>query len=523
VTISEARSLDTCCDESPLIQLTGVALRAHGQTLFEGTNWQIRKGERWAIVGANGSGKSTLARALCGQVPITSGQINYHFGNGETTPYRRVALVSFHRQRDLLNSRPTFHQARWNTGVTERALPVTRYLSGGAAANQSPFQVVEEEPGGTASVAKQEQVIARLGIQPLLHKDLTELSSGERRKVSIAKALLECPRVLILENPFTGLDASSRQTLALLVDQLSDQQIAVVLVTARLDTLPPSVTDVLMVDQGRVIAQGAREAVLAEIEARDAAGPAWDGQCPVETQPEPGRSTLVQMCDVRVRYRGRAVLAGVDWAVREGEHWALLGPNGAGKTTLLSLILGDHPQGYANDIVLFDRQRGSGETIWEIKAQIGWVAPELHLYYPTGSSGLDIVCSGFTDTIGVREPWTQAQRGAAMRWMRELGVEDCAGRRFGALSESQQRLILIARAVVKMPRLLILDEPCQGLDTTNRARVRRVVELTARQSQTSVIYVTHDPGELPSVITHLLRLEQGQVAYRGPVDHRLIS
>jgi molybdate transport system ATP-binding protein len=307
-----------------------------------------------------------------------------------------------------------------------------------------------------------------------------------------------------------------------MIDQLAGQGMTVVLVTARLTELPDSVTHILLVEQGRVVAQDEREAVLA---LDNSALTTSTSRMPLpraRPKPEGPRPALVRMRDVRVRYRERSILAGVNWTLRQGEHWALLGPNGAGKTTLLSLILGDHPQGYANDLVLFGRQRGSGESIWEIKEHIGWVAPELHLYHPTTNSCLDVVCSGFTNTIGVRMPRTDEQCAAAERWMRELGVDGCADRRFGALSESQQRLVLVARAVVKSPRLLILDEPCQGLDTLNRARVRWVVELAAQQPQTSVIYVTHDSDELPSIITHLLRLEEGRVTYCGPVDPQLI-
>ena len=296
-----------------------------------------------------------------------------------------------------------------------------------------------------------------------------------------------------------------------------------VLISARLDGLPDSVTHILLVDEGQVVAQGEREEVLARVEAPCKASRAPDGLAAGAPRPASPASTLVRMRDVWVRYRERPILAGVDWTVRRGEHWALLGPNGAGKTTLLSLILGDHPQGYANDIVLFGRQRGSGESIWEIRAQIGWVAPELHLYYPGRSSCLDVVCSGFSDTIGVQERCTDEQRAAAERWMRDLGVDECAARRFGELSESQQRLTLVARAVVKAPTLLILDEPCQGLDAHNRARVRHVVERVVRQSETTLIYVTHDMDELPTAITHLLQLECGRVTYCGPIDYKVIS
>jgi molybdate transport system ATP-binding protein len=507
----------------PLILLDGVTLLSHGRTLFEGASWHIRTDERWALVGANGSGKSTLARALCGQVPVIAGQIIYRFSEREAAPYRRVALVSFRGQRDALNRKPSFHQARWNVGAADRSLPVAQYLSAGAVQHRSPFQVVEERPESAAFGTQRQEVLKRLGIQALLAKDLTQLSSGERRKVSIARALLERPRVLILENPFTGLDTTSREVLERMVDQLAREGVSVILVTARLDEVPPSVSHVLLVHKGHIVAQGRRETVLAAVEPPPAIAPDQGSSSPANLQPRQPQPTLVRMRDVRVRYGAREILAGVDWTVRQGEHWALLGPNGAGKTTLLSLILGDHPQAYANDIVLFGTHRGSGESIWEIKEQIGWVAPELHLYYPAGTSCLDVVCSGFFDTIGVRLPCTMGQRAMAERWMKELGIRESAGKRFSELSESQQRLALVARALVKMPTLLILDEPCQGLDTLNQARVRHIVEVVARQSRTTVIYVTHEAHQLPSIVTHLLRLDRGRVTYCGRIDHKLIS
>jgi molybdate transport system ATP-binding protein len=198
--------------------------------------------------------------------------------------------------------------------------------------------------------------------------------------------------------------------------------------------------------------------------------------------------------------------------VRRGEHWALLGANGAGKTTLLSLILGDHPQAYANDVWLFGQRRGSGESIWEIKKRIGWVAPELHLYHPRGVSGLQVVCSGFFDSVGLYHHCSPRQRRTARQWMYHLGIGQLAHASFEALSEGEQRLVLLARALVKRPLLLVLDEPCQGLDTANRARVRRTVEAVGKQPEVSVIYVTHNPAELPRIITHTLVLERGRVS-----------
>jgi molybdate transport system ATP-binding protein len=229
-----------------------------------------------------------------------------------------------------------------------------------------------------------------------------------------------------------------------------------------------------------------------------------------KNQDEPSQ-VLVRMKSVSVAYNGTKVLQQICWTVRENEQWALLGPNGAGKTTLLSLIMGDNPQAYANDITLFGRRRGSGESIWEIKQHIGWVAPELQLYYPGGATCLDVVCSGFFDSIGLYRQCSSNQREAAMSWMQWLGLSERAKTVFEQISEGEQRLALIARALVKSPALLILDEPCQGLDESNRDRVLQAIDQAGSRLNTSMIYVTHRADELPKSITHILRLNEGRV------------
>jgi molybdate transport system ATP-binding protein len=230
---------------------------------------------------------------------------------------------------------------------------------------------------------------------------------------------------------------------------------------------------------------------------------------------EAARPVLVRMQDVNVSYDGTEILRGVDWTVCQGENWALLGPNGSGKTTLLSLILADNPQAYANEILLFGKRRGSGESIWEIKQRIGWVAPELHLYYPRRVSCLGIVCSGFFDSVGLYRQCSPAQREMAGAWMQRLGMSQYADVAFAALSEGEQRMVLVARALVKRPTLLILDEPCQGLDADNRDRVLQIVNAVGDHTDTNIIYVTHNADELPRVITHVIRLDRGRIVQKA--------
>jgi molybdate transport system ATP-binding protein len=217
---------------------------------------------------------------------------------------------------------------------------------------------------------------------------------------------------------------------------------------------------------------------------------------------------LVHLRNVSVRYGTATILTGINWTVRSGESWALLGPNGSGKTTLLSLILGDNPQAYMNDVVVFGKQRGSGESIWDIKKFIGWVSPELHVHFDDSATCVDVVESGFRDSIGLFEPATPRERAAAKRWLKEFHLLQFANEPLFALSAGLQRMVLLARALVKNPRLLILDEPCQGLDAAHRDFFVREVDALLRSGSVTAIYVTHRSEEIPPSIKRVMRMSK---------------
>jgi molybdate transport system ATP-binding protein len=224
---------------------------------------------------------------------------------------------------------------------------------------------------------------------------------------------------------------------------------------------------------------------------------------------------LVELKNVNVTNGRTFILRDVTWTLREGDCWALAGPNGAGKSTLLNLIQGDHPQAYAQNIRLFGRKTDSTKTLWQMRQRLGWMSPELHQHYPGEWKTFPVVCSGFLNSIGLYESPSRAQRNAAWQWLSDLGLAAHADEPFGELTFGQQRLVLLARAVVKRPRLLILDEPCQGLDATQRRTVLSAVDRLVAQTETSLIFVTHHPREIPGCITHLLRLGHGRVREAG--------
>jgi len=515
---------------NPFISLQKVSLRGPGGEAFGRVCWEILSNQQWAVVGPNGSGKSSLMKAIYGRAPVAAGKIAYHFlKNGaaqsrrrfDALPQDQIAYVAFDSQESVLGHDNTFHQARWNSGVRQHTWSISEYLSERHVRRINPYQIIEERLDPDEFRAQREKVIELLGLGGLLTRDVGQISNGERRKVLLARALLRSPQLLILDNPFAGLDAGFRVRLKEIIGSLMEDEMRIILVMSDRDEIPPGITHVLLMDERGSIAQGPRDAILDRFAAQGETGsdhsttpvPRVAGNQHQGDRAERGR-TLVRMDNVSVKYGGVRILQHINWTVHEGEHWALLGPNGAGKTTLLSLILGDNPQAYANDIQLFGKQRGSGESIWDIKERIGWVAPELHLYYPKNVACLDVVCSGFTSSIGHCHSCSSQQRETATWWLQHLGMSQVAGLKFGEISEGQQRMILMARALVKYPKLLVLDEPCQGLDANNRDRVLRMVEVIGNTLETSIIYVTHHRDALPSVITHVLRLDEGKVVGR---------
>ena len=220
---------------------------------------------------------------------------------------------------------------------------------------------------------------------------------------------------------------------------------------------------------------------------------------------------LVRITNGRVAYGETVIFEDLDWTIEPGQHWQVTGPNGSGKTCLLNLITGDHPQCYVNDIFVFGMQRGNGESIWDIKQYLGYVSSALQWEYNVSVSVKNAIISGFYDSIGIYQKYSDQQSQIADHWLSLLGMEARANQPFSQLSFGDQRLILIARAMVKHPPLLILDEPCLGLDELNRQLVLALIEKICRGSETTVLYVNHRPADNIPGIQHHLEMTLRQV------------
>jgi molybdate transport system ATP-binding protein len=348
---------------------------------------------------------------------------------------------------------------------------------------------------------------------------MIQLSNGELRKILMAKSLLKNPEIIIFDNPFTGLDQAYLKKLSDILENLIQTKIQVILMLNDAKSIPGWVTHLLWVKDNTVVAEGITRDVLSDrsvqqmLTKKEEKSVATKIRLPEAAQPEAnsGPEVLAKLCNARVRYGENQILDSIDWEIKKDQNWVIMGPNGSGKSTLLSLILGDNPQAYANEIYLFGQKRGTGETIWDIKKKMGFVAPELQAYYPNQFTAFDVVCSGFFDTMGAFKKCNFEQLKTALEWMEILNVSQDKEKRFGTLSKGGQRIILLARALVKKPKLLILDEPCQDLDAANISKVLTIVEQVIQYSGTTLIFVTHVQDEIPGVITHKLVLEQGKV------------
>lgn len=221
----------------------------------------------------------------------------------------------------------------------------------------------------------------------------------------------------------------------------------------------------------------------------------------------------VKMVNVNVQYGDRDILQQINWAVKKGERWSVSGPNGAGKSTLLSLITGDNNKAYANEIHLFDQRRGSGESIWDIKRKIGYVSPEMHLYFDYSATCFETIASGLFDTIGLFRSLSPAQRNQVNQWIVLFHLEPVQNKALSLFSLGEQRIVLLARALIKNPPLLILDEPCQGLDSDQVNQFRQIVDDICDIFDTTLIYVSHYKEEIPESVTRFMYLREGKAYF----------
>ena len=476
-----------------MIRITNGVARHPLWRMAEPINLHIEKGEQIAIVGDNAAGKSRLVEVLTGHYPLLLNEVQYDFSPSESGLVSdNLKYISF---RDSYGEQDGtyYYQQRWNQ-----------------------HDIAEDTPK-VGQLLKSNTFSQMFHLDELADKYIISLSSGELRKFQMAKALATNPRILILDNPFIGLDAQTRKDFRKLLETLArETNMLVILVLSKRDDIPDFITHVLPVEGLRLLPKirleeyrkqyaGIPRPELSE-EIKD-----WIADLPVRELKESdfyprNGGEILRFRDVSIRYGERTILQPLNWTVHEGERWALSGPNGSGKSTLLSLVCADNPQAYACNIELFGHRRGTGESIWQIKKHIGYVSPEMHRAYLKDIPSIDLVASGLSDSVGLYMRPKPEQKQTCLDWMRVFGVDGVADRSFLQLSSGEQRLCLLARAFVKDPELLILDEPLHGLDDRNRSLVRQIIKQFCLRKHKTLVMVTHYQEELPDCITHSLRL-----------------
>ena len=479
-------------DEERKVSIVEAVPRITSYQFCQLVSWEIRCKQQWAVVGANGAGKSTLINILTNKYALKSGKVTYYDDEREEQ-HEFIKTVAFSDIYTLTDTKNVFYQQRWNVGLMQTG-PIVRSLFPQDADSQWLSFLVNT-----------------FDVGHLLDKDIKLLSSGELRKILIIKSLINKPHILVLDNPYIGLDAPSRLVINNLFDDiLKASDLQLILVLSNPADIPPFITHIMPVCNKEMTAPLQYNEFMQNDKWQQILFPVVDNyQFNFPKQALAGNSNYdiaIKMRQVQIRYGERTILDKLDWEVKKGEKWALLGRNGSGKSTLLSLVMGDNPQAYANDITLFDRKRGSGESIWDIKKRIGYVASEMHLYYLENILCLHIVASGFFDTIGLHRKNYSEQEAPALQWMRIFNIEHLKAIPFLSVSTGEQRLVLLARAFAKNPELLILDEPLHGLDKANKKRIKQLIEQFCDHSKT-LIYVSHYEEEIPDVVNNRLVLE----------------
>lgn len=438
-------------------------------------HWHIEAGQCWAVLGRNGSGKKHLAQALLDQQQLPE-------NNGQ-----KFRLISFEQQQAFyeneLKNDDTDFMDRLDAGTTVRTI----------------LNATEEDL----------EALTFLNLTSILDRGYRLLSSGESRKALLAQAILEKPDYLILDEPYDSLDKQSKKELSEFFSHLAHQaDIQLIFLLNDLDQVNDWHTHLAILEKGEIVAQGGREALLknqdlqALLDFDAKALPPW----PEAFDEVPITNPILSLNKAKVNYAETVIFENIDLTINSGEHTLLTGPNGSGKSTLLHLITGDHPQCYGNDISVLGFKRGSGESIWQLKKQIGIVSPELHRNHRVSGSALEITLSGFFDSIGLYDAVSPQQVDHAKHWLALVGLTEKASTSFKALAYGEQRLVLIARALVKQPALLICDEPTQGLDQINRHRFLYFLEHLSSQKKTTVIMASHRDDEHLALFKHHVKL-----------------
>lgn len=475
----------------PVVRITNLNLKYQQKPVLQGLNWTINYKENWLLCGESGSGKTSLAKAISG-LAHSYGNIETTFNPDSSLPALVYYVANWFQFKDLEGQSNFYYQQRYNKQSAETTASVKAELESFGKKHALQFSGLD-------------RILAALGFSELKEATLIQLSSGEHKKLQLVKALWLKPQLLILDLPYNGLDVHSRRNLNALLEEITEAGTQLILISNETE-LPSCIDRYAMIKDGKLVEVSADERTWNEAKTINKPVPTFLTEA---VAARPSRE-IIKMIDVNISYGEKKVLKNINWEVKAGEKWVLHGHNGSGKSTLLSLICGDHPQAYANNFHLFGNKRGSGESIWEIKERIGLISPELHWYFDPSATVWQSIVSGFYDSSGLFCDPGYSKKAQTDELISYFGLEEYKNTLMNELPLGKQRLALLARTIVKNPEILILDEPCQGLDQQQTQHFNRLVDDLCKNG-TTLIYVGHFESQIPGCIEKRILLENGEV------------
>lgn len=523
-----------------LINIKNCNVSDGSKTYLENISWTMSNGEAWLITGANGSGKASFLEALTGgkkeftcKIPDSLYLNQFKDSVAVVSLEAAAALIEEERLHDESEYMDKEDEGRTGRRFIGEVLQKDK--------KDETFQYTGKYPPLPEAAKTLEALpeVKLCGVEKILDRGLRYMSTGEIRRTLLCRALLSGTKLIILSDPFAGLDAESRRILLEFFDTMVSRQLSekgssgafphIILCMERFKEIPSSINKVLEFKDGKVSYSGERaeyervyieekaskEKLRAERKAaflQELENIRKESQVLSDVEETEVPESLISFTDVNVGWEDHQVLKNLTWEVKPGVHWLIRGPNGSGKTTILELITGDNMQVFREDIKLFGNRRGTGETIWDIKKRLGIVSYRLHVEYRMvgGTTLEDVIISGFYDSIGLYQSSSDYEKNIARAWLKLAGLETKAEQPFSSLSYGEQRAILILRAAVKNPRVLILDEPCHGLDENTREMILDLIERIGETGTTTLLHVTHDPTEVLEIEKHVLELRPGQ-------------
>lgn len=487
-----------------ILSICNATIRHLDKVVFEELDFEWEQGQYWAIIGRSGAEQTTFLETIMGKTLVTKGEVVRPFAEAYQKEMSNLGKVNSFRDliatvsqqytfRNKSNIQNFYYQQRFNSMESEETSTVLEYLR----------NVPQHNPGKWTP----EKVLQLMRLETLKHKSLIKLSNGETRRLAMGVALMKNPSVLLMDQPLTGLDAKTRESFDTVIKQIIGSGIHLMMTTHRHE-IPESVSHVAVLREKKIIKVCPRKGF--DLQQEDEQG-IMDIDQNILAQlllknEKVYASPIVDLRNVTVKYGEKVILDRVNWTVLPGEKWVLKGENGKGKSTLISLIIGENPQAYANDIWLFGRKRGSGESIWDIKRNIGFVAPELSRFFPANQTCLKVVLSGLFDTMGLFRKNTDEQEELAINWLQLFGLEKLAHKLFKQVTLEEQRFVLLARALIKRPSLLVLDEASQGMDEYQRALFKRIIDQVCYITPLTLIYVSHYQEDVPKAVNKVFQL-----------------